>query len=304
MNPGFVSEEMEVIIIIIRLHPFRRLHKFFPTIWSHLTYLVFIAPPWFCKQLLFILLNKKFFTLLGQISCLQDNFRDWEREGSKTKNIVLCNHSAGCGLTKKRWFCLWQHNSLTQSKIRGSTELISSSGISSVSAGGGWWNSWANRSHIILLNSVASDHKQPYQLSRSYWTTSAPGCITFQEWDRKHKQNIDKTLPSSVCHDFHAPWKNSGGKNGNKGAYFKKYTGNALKCCVGAIRKQNLSVYFIRWVFCFLKAALAAPVWTWKQWRSLCEVTVTIAFPVNRLIPIRAWVDSFTEAACQNLNHY
>lgn len=99
MNPRFVSEEMKVIII--RPHPFRRLHKFFPTIWSHLTYLVFIAPPWFCKQLLFILLNKKFFTLLGQISCLQDNFRDWEREGSKTKNIVLSNHSAGCGLTKK-----------------------------------------------------------------------------------------------------------------------------------------------------------------------------------------------------------
>lgn len=74
--------------------------------------------------------------------------------------------------------------------------------------------------------------------------------------------------------------------------------------CVGAIRKQNLSVDFIRWVFCFLKAALAAPVWAWKQWRSLCEATATIAFPVNRFIPIQVWVDSFTEAACQNLNHY
>lgn len=137
---------------------------------------------------------------------------------------------------------MWQHNSLTQSKIRGSTELISSSGIGSVSAGGGWWNSWANRSHIILLNSVASDHKQPYQSSRSYWTTSAPGCITSQEWDRKHKQNADKALPPFIS----LPW----GSCSSKVLILKRNTSEIpLKCCVGASPKHNISLYFITWIF-------------------------------------------------------
>lgn len=132
-------------------------------------------------------------------------------------------------------FCLWQHNSLTQQKIGGSTELISSSGRSSVSAGRGRWNCWASRAHIILLNSVASGYKQPSQSSRSYLTTSAPCCTTSQELNRKHKQNIDKTLLSQGDSLTEAAakmwaWVSTGTGTILTVAQLQKDTSHSLKC--------------------------------------------------------------------------
>lgn len=129
--------------------------------------------------------------------------------------------------------CLWQHNSLTQQKIGGSTELISSSGRSSVSAGRGRWNCWASRAHIILLNSVASGYKQPSQSSRSYLTTSAPCCTTSQELNRKHKQNIDKTLPFAGWFTHRGCCQNvSVGEHGDR---------HHFKCCATAKRHKSQS---------------------------------------------------------------
>lgn len=118
-------------------------------------------------------------------------------------------HVAGDGRLCLAILCqdvVGSHNSLAPSKkIRSSTKLITSGGNGlSVCKEGGWLNSWSDQSHVILLNSVFLDHKQaciyPW---RSYLTRSAHGCIASQEWQRKHQQNVDKTLPSSARRDVY-----------------------------------------------------------------------------------------------------
>lgn len=116
-------------------------------------------------------------------------------------------HVAGDGRLCQVIICqdvVGSQNSLAPSKkICSSTKQITSGGNGlGVCKEGGWLNSWSDQSHVVLLNFL--DHKQacihPW---RSYLTRSAHGCIASQEWQRKHQQNVDKTLPSSACRDVY-----------------------------------------------------------------------------------------------------